>query len=77
MDNYKKSTFSPPKIRPLGPVHLDWISDKLDYLRSPSWQKKNSHFFSIEKAFSTPEKWDWNWLGFLSLIFSLGQCVDK
>ena len=27
MDNYKKSTFSPQKIRPFGPVYLDWISD--------------------------------------------------
>ena len=35
LDNYKKSTFSPQKIKPLGTVHLDWISDKLDYLRSP------------------------------------------
>ena len=33
LDNYKKSTFSPQKIRPLGPVHLDLISDKFDYLQ--------------------------------------------
>ena len=44
MDNYKKSSFSPKKIRPLGPVHLDWISDKLDYLRSP---RKQILFFFI------------------------------
>ena len=30
--------------------------------------------FSVEKASSTHEKWNWNWLGFLSFIFSLGQC---
>jgi len=33
--NYKKLTISHQKIIPLGPVHLDQISDKLDY-PSPS-----------------------------------------
>ena len=47
----------------------------ISYLRSASYKKTLFIFFSIKKAFSTPEKWKWNWLGILSFIFSLGQCV--
>ena len=74
MDNYKKSTFSTKTIRPLGPVHLDWISDKLDYL---SWLLGHFFcFFNIGQATSNLGKWNWNLFGgFLSLIFILGQCV--
>ena len=45
----QQNTISPQKNRPLGPVHLDWKSDKLDYLRSPSQQKKNFIFLASKK----------------------------
>ena len=75
LDNYKKSTFSPKKIRPLGPVHLDQILDKLDYLSWPLGQKFFFHFFSIGQATSSLGKWNWNLLNFLSFTFILAQCA--
>ena len=77
LDNYKKSTFSPKKIRPLGPVHLDQISDKLDYLNCPSGQKKKIHFFSIGQATRSLGKWNWHWLNFFSFTFILAQCAFR
>ena len=67
LDNYKKSTFSPQKIRPLGPVHLDLLSDKFDYL-----QGQISIFFSlfcIKKTFSITEKWNWELVRFFVIDF--------
>ena len=40
----KSQQFSPQKFCPLGPVHLDWISDKLDYL---SWPLGQFFFISL------------------------------
>ena len=67
LDNYKKSTFSPQKIRPLGPVHLDLISDKFDYLQGQV--SISFSFFFIKKTFSITEKWNWELVRFFVIDF--------
>ena len=51
-------------------------SDKLDYLRGPRKEFFFDNFFSIRQGPSNVGKLNWNLLGFFSLIFSLGQCVQ-
>ena len=63
-----------PKKSDLGPVHLDQISDKLDYLSCPSGQKFFFHFFSFGQATSSLGKWNWHLLNFFSFTFILAQC---
>ena len=59
----------------LGPVHLDQISDKLDYLSCPSGQNFFFHFFSFGQATSSLGKWNWHLLNFFSFTFIIAQCV--
>ena len=40
-----KSQHYPPKKSDLGPVHLDWISDKLDYISQKAIVKKMFAYF--------------------------------
>ena len=69
-----KSQHFPPKKSDLGPVHLDQISDKLDYLNCPSGQIFFFHFFSIGQPTSSLGKWNWHLLNFFSFTFILAQC---
>ena len=70
-----KSQHFHPKKSDLGPVHLDQISDKLDYLSCPSGQKNFFDFFSFGQATSSLGKWNWHLLKFFSFTFILAQCV--
>ena len=72
-----KSQHFHPKKSDFGPVHLDQISDKLDYLNCPSGQKFFFHFFSIGQATSSLGKWNWHLLNFFSFTFILAQCVCR
>ena len=71
-----KSQHFHPKKSDLGPVHLDQISDKLDYLSCPSGQNFFFHFFSIGQGTSSLEKWNWHLLIFFSFTFITAQCVQ-
>ena len=48
--------------------------DKLDYLRGPKTKIFFDDLFNIGQGPSNVGKLNWNFLGFLSFIFNLGQC---
>ena len=57
------------------PVHVIFKTDKLDYLGSPKTKLFFESFFFIGQGTSSTGKWNWNLLGFSSLISTLGQCA--
>ena len=68
----KNATFDISK-KFLGPVHLHPKTDKWDYLRSPIMKKKIVSCFDIGAVPRSPGKRNWNWLYFLSFIFTFEQ----
>ena len=70
----KNATFDISK-KFLGPVHLHPKTDKWDYLRSPIMKKIFVSCFDIGEVPRSPGKWNWNWLYFLSFIFTFEQGV--
>ena len=53
-----------------------WISKRINWIISEVQVSGFFFdFFNIEQSTSSPGKWNWNQVGFLSFIFIFGQCA--